>query len=175
MAEAVRNHEWALEVFTNCDYERTLLGKKGERAFRITPDAVAAKHFADLKSTENADPEAFSWACRKYSYHAQMAWYMDGLNLIRKDLEIARAFIIAVESKPPFPVTVMKLTDHALDLGRRQYSLWLERFLACEQSGQWPGYVQSVVDLDVAEDETELVFEGDTNVVDYPPESPGAS
>ena len=33
----------------------------------------------------------------------------------------------------------------------------LERFMGCERSGEWPGYVQSIIDLDVP-DEVELDF-----------------
>ncbi|HYF25325.1 MAG TPA: hypothetical protein VD931_06265, partial [Baekduia sp.] len=50
-----------------------------------------------------------------------------------------------------------RLTSRALEQGERLWRLWFERFQVCEQSGYWPAYAESVVDLDVPDD-VELTF-----------------
>jgi hypothetical protein len=62
------------------------------------------------------------------------------------------AYVVAVESTPPFPVTVMRLTDRALDQGERLCTSWMETLLNCEASNFWPPYAQSIVPLDVPDD-----------------------
>jgi hypothetical protein len=57
---------------------------------------------------------------------------------------------------------VFKLTEQAVDMGRRLYRLWLEQLAGCIESNQWPGYAQSVVDFDVAPvDEEPFVLIGE--------------
>jgi hypothetical protein len=53
---------------------------------------------------------------------------------------------------------VFRLPERALEAGRRANRLWLERLLVCEQSGEFPPYSQSVVELGFPEDEPALVF-----------------
>jgi PDDEXK-like domain of unknown function (DUF3799) len=166
MGEAVARNELVVNLIYDGIYEQTHYWHHAGRKCRGTVDVLDLDHMVDLKTCEDSRPNQFQWATRRYSYHAQMAWYVDGIGKMRAGMRStwdppSSAYIIAVESKPPYPVVVLKLTDRALELGRKQYSLWLERFMACEQSGEWPGYAQSIVDLDVPEDETELVFEED--------------
>ena len=86
-------------------------------------------------------------------YHAQLAWYMDGVEAAGLPAP-HDGYIVAVESKAPYAVVCYQLTPRAFDMGRRSYRLWLEQLAVCEQSNFWPGYVQSVTPLDVPEDET---------------------
>ena len=65
--------------------------------------------------------------------------------------------LLAVESTAPYVVTVFRVTERALEQGRRTYRLWFERLMACEEADEWPGYVQSVVPLDVPESD-EVTF-----------------
>jgi len=56
-------------------------------------------------------------------------------------------------------VTVFKLTDKALEQGRKSLVLWTEQLRGCIESRHFPAYSQAVVDLDVP-DGDELVFPG---------------
>jgi hypothetical protein len=127
------------------------------RPCRGTVDAVNG-NMVELKSTNDARPEFFSRLAMKMSYFAQLAWYLDGAN---EDVTInpvghvnvlKRAFIVAVETAPPFVVQTFELTPNAIDFGRRQYELWLSQLAVCEASGEWPGYVQADVPLDAPEE-----------------------
>lgn len=128
------------------------------RACRATPDLRARRSgwFAELKTTRCADPERFRWDALRLSYHVQVAMQLEAIRA--NGGKPKAAFIIAVESAPPWPVTVMRVTEDSLERGARQLRLWMERLLACEASGAWPGYCQSVVDLQIGEKDIELVY-----------------
>lgn len=94
---------------------------------------------ADLKTTENASPDAWAREVVKYQYHAQAAFYLDGLDTVSPVVE--RRFIwIALEKKPPYAVAIYEPDLATLDKGRRMYRNYLRQWAACQESGTWPGY-----------------------------------
>jgi hypothetical protein len=161
MAAAVRRNAEAMALIGGGVCERTIGWDFLGRACEGTPDVVGAEYVADLKTTKCSEPGRFARDATFRHYHAQLAWYLDGANSNVIDVTKRDAYVIAVESTPPYPVTVLKLTDAAIEAGRKLCRLWMERLLTCEASNEWPGYVQSVVDFDVAGD-VDLDF-GDDN------------
>lgn len=156
MADAVRANYLAQDVLRGTR-EKTLLWKDGGRECRATPDvADYLNHVTELKTCATADPQRFTWQALRMHYHAQLAWYLDAVVACGLGRPQA-AYIVAVESSAPWPVTVLRLTDRALEAGRRACRLWFERLRGCERTGEWPAYSQSVLDLDVP-DEFELDF-----------------
>jgi hypothetical protein len=63
----------------------------------------------------------------------------------------ASYWIVAVESAPPYPVTVFRLTDNAIEQGERACRAWLERLLVCESADCWPTYTEAAVPFDIAD------------------------
>jgi hypothetical protein len=127
-----------------------------------TPDHFNATTLIDLKTCASADPRR--WQGRfgeihKRSYHAQLAWYADGIEAAGMP-KPREAYLIAVETRAPFPVVVYRIEESELDAGRRQYSAWFEALRVCEEANHWPGYVQNVVSVEAEEDDesTELIF-----------------
>jgi hypothetical protein len=53
---------------------------------------------------------------------------------------------------------VFELSQRALEHGARLCRAWMERVLVCEETGDWPGYCEATVPLDVPDDEEELTF-----------------
>jgi len=118
-----------------------------------TPDAFTRNRVAELKSTRSANPDRFQNDGRHRAYHAQLAWYHNGLHelgLVDKNADCA---IVAVESSPPYPVTIFKLTGRAYDEGTKLWRLWFERLLVCEQSEKWPAYCESIVPFETPDTE----------------------
>jgi len=140
--------------------EETILWEFNGRPCRGTPDSFNTKEsiLCDLKTTVDASQNRFPWQALKLGYHAKLMWYMDGLKAAGV-AELQRAFIVAVENKPPYAVTTYELTERAMDFGRRLYSSWLQSFLVCEQSNEWPGYPLGV--LDAPEDDFTLTIDGE--------------
>lgn len=160
MADAILCHFDARRLLFADDvvHESTIHWQQLGRDCSGTPDVRGGKYIVDLKTTRCAEPGRFVRDGGFRHYPAQLAWYMDGV--IASHLGTpSEAYIVAVESTPPHPVTVLRLTDRALMQGRKACRIWLERLLGCERDDRWPGYVESIVDFD-ADEPLELEVEG---------------
>ena len=156
-AEAVRADPVAGALLKVGKPEWTLEWMIGNRACRGTPDRHDDAMLIDLKVSGVVNPSRFTGPyghARKQGWHGQMAWYNDAIGTN------PMTYIIAVSPKPPFCPTVYELTDADLDSGRKFYRALLERFNACDESNQWPGYTQSILTLDVQDDDLTLVIDG---------------
>lgn len=132
------------------------------RSCKGTMDVNGGTFINEVKTTRCAHPEWFQREALRRKYHAQVAWYRDGLMVNRVHDEHLfdgpelvppiDCYITAVESSPPYAVTVFKLTDRILEDGRVRYRSWWEQLRVCEASDEWPGYTQSMVEFDIAED-----------------------
>lgn len=156
--DAVRAHEHAMFLLGSGTPKKRIFWDWLGRACSGEPD-VQGKYLVDLKTTRCAEPNRFSKQAMWLSYHAQLAWYRQGMLLSGAEPP-AQVFIVAVETVAPYPVTVFSLTERAIEQGERLCRVWMERLLGCEATNEWPGYVQSAVDLDVP-DELELTFGDD--------------
>ena len=121
------------------------------------PDVLGSGHITDLKTGVSSEPHRFRRQALRFGYHTQLAFYRLAARFMGMDPQ--EAYIVAVESTPPYPVTVFQLTPRALDAGERLCREWMERLLECEASGEFPGYAEAMVPFDVEdfEEESELV------------------
>lgn len=132
-------------------------------------DILGDSHIAEIKTCESSEPERFKWQSLRYGYHAQLAFYRmaDVYNRARvKNLNWPSpkpCYIVAVESKPPHPVTVHKLSEELLYKGEVMCRAWMERLIQCEESGDWPGYSQAVTEMTAPQDDPELVFSDESD------------
>ena len=153
MAGAVTSHPRAAELLIGV-HELAVEWRLGERACMgridsIRPDGA----IVELKTAADASPRGFQRAAERLNYCAQLAWYIDGQRAANPDgPSTDDAFVVAVESAPPYVVQTFAVTSHAIDLGRRTYRLWLEMLNVCEKSNVFPGYQESDAILDVVED-----------------------
>ena len=166
-AQACRNAIWYNgEAFKHCGLgiginERLIEWDFNGVPFRSTPDRYYgpsdAATLVELKTTRSAQPAKFLRDATSRHYHAQLGVYRAALASF--GVTVAKALIVAVETVPPYNVTVLELTDRALDVGYRTACGWLEQYKVCEASGEWPGYVQGPVTFDI-EPEMDLDFSG---------------
>lgn len=122
-------------------------------------DVVGGLHITELKSGQTSQPGRFEWHALRMHYHAQLAWYLDAMaatNSPRRD-----AYILVVEAAPPHVVTAFRVTDRAIEEGRKLYRLWFEQLRNCEESNYWPGYCEAILPLDVADDTERLLIDGE--------------
>lgn len=105
----------------------------------------------ELKTGQTSNPSKFRWQAFKFAYHAQLAFYR-----LAKEYQTGKkpraAYIVIVSSKAPHVTTVMRVSEHALELGERLIRTWFETLLNCEKSNQWPGYAQTIIELDAPDD-----------------------
>lgn len=162
MAESVRANRQAMSVLDGV-HEHPIDWRYLGRACRSTLDVLGldGEYITELKTGATSDPVRFSWQSMRMHYDAQLAFYDEAVRA--SGLGTPRAhYVVAVESSPPYVVTTFRLTDRALERGRRSFRLWFERLLLCEAENAWPGYCESIVDLDVPDDEPDLVFGDDS-------------
>ena len=169
-AQACRNAIWYNgEAFKHCGLgiginERLIEWDFNGVPFRSTPDRYYgpsdAATLVELKTTRSAQPAKFLRDATSRHYHAQLGVYRAALASF--GVTVAKALIVAVETVPPYNVTVLELTDRALDVGYRTACGWLEQYKVCEASGEWPGYAQAPIPFDIVEEE-ELDWSGVEN------------
>lgn len=149
VADAIMRHADASALlFDGTTIEQRVDWTIEGRACRGTPDAVRAEWIVDLKTTVCAAPDRFTRDAQFRAYHAQIAWYLDGLRAAGKPVP-TDSYLVAVEKSPPFPVVVLELTERAVDMGRRLYRLWWEQLMNCERNGHYPGYAATTLPFDV--------------------------
>jgi exodeoxyribonuclease VIII len=158
IAEAVTACPDAMRLLTGIQ-QHTMLWDFNGRPCRGTPDVRGDGFLTDLKTGETSDPRFFPFKVRRFSYHAQMSFYETGVALANLP-PVSESYIVAAEQAPPHVVTVYRLSAATIELGARLWRLWLEQLQVCEASGAFPPYSQSIVDLELFEDE-ELLELGD--------------
>jgi len=110
----------------------------------VTADDAAG----DLKTTTSTFPDAWTRQAFKMLYPQQLAFYRRGLRA--NGIACSKGlFLLGVETKPPFEVVDLELTEGMIDFADRTVSLWLEKLRVYKESAQWPGYAQSPVPFDV--------------------------
>lgn len=147
IADAIRRHPLASELLESAaDVEKRIDWSWDGREFRSTPDVLGETFMVDLKCLRSAEPERVMWQSRSMNYHAQAALYKRAVKAAH-GTDLADCYLLVVENKPPHPVTVMRFSSGALDQGDRSCVLWNERRRMHEETNEWPGYVQSIVEL----------------------------
>lgn len=148
MATAVRQSKLAMAALEG-EQEKTIFFDWFGRKCRATPDVRGNGYVTELKSSASSDPGRFVWHALRMQYNAQLRMQQIACDM---DILTAKAFIVAVEQAPPYPVTVFQVQYNALEVGERNLTLWMERLKNCEGSGYWPPYTESIVPLDMPED-----------------------
>lgn len=88
---------------------------------RVRPDVInhVAGFITDVKTCQDASPEAFRRDVWKWGYHLQAAFYMDML-------EVDTFKFVCVEVNHPYTVVVHTLDNEFIELGRKKWHQALE-------------------------------------------------
>lgn len=110
--------------------------------------ADASKPLYDIKTCEDASPDACARSVASYGYDTQARWYLDAWKAATG--EDRRFRFVFVEKSPPHEVSVIELdanaendTDWMLDAASKcseARRVWRE----CLDANQWPGYPSRV-------------------------------
>lgn len=101
----------------------------------------------DVKTTEDARPEAVARDILKWGYHVSAAHYLAGLEAL--GLPAEQFAWIFVEKKAPFAVGLYVASAGMLDRGRELCRQYLGDFARCRLSGVWPGYPGAFQPIDL--------------------------
>jgi hypothetical protein len=116
---------------------------------------TASAALGDLKATSTVHPDTWTRHAFRMLYPQQLAWYRRGARACGLDVR-GGLFLLGVETKAPFEVVDLELTEAMLDFADRTLTLWLERLevllASCPSPRSfldWPGYAQAPIPWDV--------------------------
>ena len=136
MADSVRRNKVAMRLLEDTVKEQTVRWDHLGRICRSTPDARSRLHVGEFKTAQSSEPTKFKKDAYWRRYHSQLAFYLDALKAAGEGSP-DEAYIIAVESTPPHPVSVLRLSDRAIEHGRQLWRDWFDRLLECEAKNDW--------------------------------------
>ncbi|MGW2692412.1 PD-(D/E)XK nuclease-like domain-containing protein [Streptomyces sp. NPDC001296] len=151
MAEAIRQHPVARPLFdpTGGVAEQSIFWtdwRTGVRC-RCRPDWMPHRHengrlvVVDYKTAKAVDPDALAKAVYERGYHAQAAFYLDGVKALGLHGDQEPAFVFVFQSKTaPYLVHLVELDFPALALGAARNERALRIYAECERTGIWPGF-----------------------------------
>lgn len=150
MRRSVEASQDAMDLLDDGIQETRITWTLDGRPCAGTPDVVKPKNgrkrLVELKSCDSSAPWHFLYKAEKMAYHAQVAWYADGLATCTnyEPGPVDEVFVVAVESTAPYPVTVFELDADILEDGRRMWRPWFDQLLECERTGKFPAYAEGV-------------------------------
>lgn len=97
----------------------------------------------DVKTCAEADAKGFARQVARKNYARQAAFYSTGFAQA-SGLEVAAFIFIAVECSPPFAAGAHMLTEEWITAAEQDNRRLLNLYAQCMQSGNWPGYGDSV-------------------------------
>lgn len=143
--QAVRKHPAASRLLDGAQTELSLLWIDGRYKVpcKARFDAWNRGIVVDLKTTQDASPEAFARSIASFMYHMQAAVYIDAAEHVLDESPSAFVFV-AVEAEPPHAVACYALPSEAVLAGKRLQAIALERYAAALASGAWAGYPETI-------------------------------
>lgn len=99
----------------------------------------------DYKTTESADPFAFSRAIVQLGYDVQAAHYIDAYVAMHPSAVDRVDFIFLVqEREPPFACSLVGLDPTLLELGKNKIDRASALWATCLSRDEWPGYSHKI-------------------------------
>ena len=99
----------------------------------------------DLKTTTDARWRSFEKTIYDFRYHVQAAMIEDGLKANGRSFE--NFLIVATEKTAPYCLAVYRLTQDAIDLGRKAYKSDLAKLADYLKNSGWSGYPYEVIPI----------------------------
>ena len=148
MSRSINLSSTAKGLIDGAVYEKSLFWVDSDTGIlcKVRPDIWHSNMIGDLKSTRSAAPRDFQRDIHSYAYYVQAGmisealWTLQGVNMMN--------FVyVAVEKEAPYATALYKLDENAVNQGREEFKRTLHEFKACIDSGVWPSYPDSVIDL----------------------------
>jgi len=112
-------------------------------------DVLNDGNITDLKSSSaDATANSFSREALKYGYHIQAAAYLESFEQITGEPLAVFNFVV-VETKEPHQVGCFTHREDSIMLGKMYWEKALGIYKECMESGEWPGYPDVLIAIDV--------------------------
>ena len=153
MVAAARMQIDALDMkrrpFTDGLPERVIIWKEADVWCRAMLDWYShdGAFIDDLKTTTNAEPNAFARRIGELGYDIQAAWYRRGAERVSGRLPEFR--FVPLEKERPHALSVPNLKASDLDAGNEKIDVALGRWAWCREHNRWPGYPARAVTVEL--------------------------
>lgn len=138
--------------YCNGEIELSHYGRHENVDVRVRPDVInyVSGFISDVKTCQDASPEAFRRDVFKWGYHLQAAFYMDmtGVETFK---------FVCVEVNHPFTVVVHTLDDEFISLGRKKYKAAFKDWKHYLVTGEVSLYQPETYISTIAEDGSYLI------------------
>lgn len=105
----------------------------------------------DLKTTENAAPDAVERSIARFGYDIQVGAYISAIEHLKPELRGRVRFEwIFAEYEPPYSVTRFVAAPSLEEIGRRRWSRAVSTWAECLRTGKWPEYGTQVRHIEAA-------------------------
>ncbi len=140
-AAAIRAHPAASYLLDGATCETSLFWNDGKYGVpcKARPDVMNHRGMVDVKTIDDASPDAFARRVASNLWHVQAAHYISGSEHVLAASPDFYAFV-AVEVDPPHFVAVYELPTPAILAGMHQANIALERYQRALANGTWDGY-----------------------------------
>ena len=117
---------------------------------------VPCKFRADVVTADNViidwktcqDATKFMWDAKKWQYHLQAAFYLEGLGAVVKE-KLQDFMFVAIESVPPYDCLIYHLDYDSLQRGQQMVSDAMLVYAENSQREKWEGYSDDVRNLSI--------------------------
>ncbi len=143
MAEKVLSNPVSAELlnYSRAKIEVAKTWSLGKSKCKSLEDISSEEFGADLKTTNNADPDIFMYSILKFNYYIQAGMYMDGYFNGHAGYNFDREFFfINVEKEAPYGVSVIRLTKEYLLKGIEEYRDLVIQAQSCIDLGLFESY-----------------------------------
>jgi hypothetical protein len=142
MCSALAAHRLAASMIRGGEAELTLRWTDADTGLYCKARAdyymPRVRMIVDVKTTEDARPDAFAKSVARFRYHVQAATYLDGFRAL--GVEVDHFVFLAIEKRPPYAIAMYVLDDDALSRGREAARRNMATLAACIEAGAYPGY-----------------------------------
>lgn len=147
IANAVLNDPIARERLAGARFEVPLQWEEDGIKFSTDGiDILRGDELTDLKTTGTVEPDVWKRHASRMLYDCQLAFYRRGARA--NGIPIKRLFLLGVETKGPFEVVELEMSERHIELAEKSIALWIEKLRVYRESNQWPGYSQSTIAWD---------------------------
>lgn len=152
MIEAINDNAHAADLINNLTHREVdsmWIDAVTKAPMRGIIDGIANDYLIDVKTCANARPDKFQRDAWNMNYHRQAAIYMDSYEIPKRDF-----YFIAIEKDAPYGVSVHRLSNELIEIGREkyrkllvEYQVWIEMEMVRSGYEHWT--ISGVNDFDV--------------------------
>lgn len=140
--DSVYGNRAAKALLTDGDPEATVVWRNAETGelCKARADWLRENVIVDVKTCQDARPDAFARSIANYRYDVQTSHYGEGFDL-------DRFVFIAVEKDPPYACAVYAADDLIRQRGKEARDRNLNTYAECKAKDEWPGYEEVITTI----------------------------